>query len=343
MAPRKKTIKKLLDPAIVNNADQRERLGKLNVLVADRDHRTASLVQRILFSFGFRNLDITTSGETALALLRSRPYNIIITEWNMSPVDGLTLVKAIRYAKEDARIPRDIPIIMLTARADKDSVITARDAGITEFVAKPFSAKTISNRIIQIIDNPRSFVEAPSYVGPDRRRKGEPPPGVEDRRGKGKHAGKINPADQSLQRQLGKFSAAEIINEIAVAIAQAELLKAEDTFIHWAAEDMERLDKAFAVMQTRPSDAQALREIIYAAYAIKAQAGIFGYSLGTEVAGLLVDYLESRQSFSADHLLVIRKHIDTITVIFKQKIKDKGQGIAIDMMESLRRLITKMG
>lgn len=324
-----------------SEADRRERLAKLNVLVADRDFRTASLVQRILFSFGFRNLDVTTNGESALALLRSRPYNILITEWNMVPVDGVALVKAIRTAKEDARIPRDIPILMLTAKSDKESVLTARDAGITEFVAKPFSAKTISNRIIQIIDNPRAFIESKAYVGPDRRRRGEPPPGVEDRRGKGKS--KVSPANSSLQKQLGSFSAAEIINDLAVAQAQAELLKAENDFIDWAREDIMQLEKAYKAIKLHPSDKDARQELLDAAYAIKSQAGIFGYPLGTEVAGLMVEYLSSRRKYNSDNLIVLGKHIDTIGVIFKQKIKESGQGIAMDMLHSLKKLILKLG
>lgn len=322
--------------------DRRERLVKLNVLVADRDHRTASLVQRILFSFGFRNMDVTTSGDSALALLRSRPYDIIITEWNMSPIDGLTLVKAIRNAKDDKRIPRDIPIIMLTARADKESVRDARDAGITEFVAKPFSAKTISNRIIQIIDNPRAFVEAPGYVGPDRRRRGEPPPGVADRR-QGADGDKVKPANQSLQKQLGNLTAAEILNDMAIAEAQAELLKAENDFVDWARDDIERLRKAYLAIKARPSNKDAHRDLTYAAYAIKSQAGIFGYQLGTEVASLLVDYLTTRRTYTSDSILVIGKHIDTINIIFKQEIREGGQGIAVEMIQSLRHLIKKLG
>lgn len=324
-----------------SETDRRERLARLNVLVADRDFRTASLVQRILFSFGFRNMDVTTNGESALALLRSRPYNILITEWNMVPVDGVALVKAIRTAKDDARIPRDIPILMLTAKSDKESVLTARDAGITEFVAKPFSAKTISNRIIQIIDNPRAFIESAGYVGPDRRRRGEPPPGIEDRRGKGKS--KVSPANQSLQKELGSFSAAEIINDLAVAQAQAELLKAENDFIDWAREDILQLEKAYKAIKLHPSNKDARQELLDAAYAIKSQAGIFGYPLGTEVAGLMVEYLSSRRKFNSDNLIVIGKHIDTISVIFKQKIKEGGQGIAKDMLHSLKKLILKLG
>lgn len=328
-------------PLRYSDEEQRTRLAKLNVLVADRDHRTASLVQRILFSFGFRNMDITTNGDSMLALLRSRPYNILILELNMEPVDGLTLVKAIRTAKDDARIPSYIPILMLTAKSDKESVLAARDAGITEFVAKPFSAKTISNRIIQIIDNPRAFIECATYTGPDRRRRGEPPPGIADRRGSGK--GKITPANDALKKELGNVSAAAILNELVVAEAQAELLRAEDDFIDWASEYIADLEGAFKDLQRRPNGREARHQMINAAYAVKSQAGMFGYTLGTEAAGLLIDYLTSRRQYDSNSLIVIGKHIDTIRITFREKIKENGQAIAVEMIANLKKLIFKIG
>ena len=323
------------------DAARRDRLGKLFVMVADRDYRTASLVQRILFSFGFRNLDITTNGESALALLRSRPYDIIVTEWNMAPVDGVALIKAIRTAKDDKRVPRDIPILMLTARTDFESVAAARDAGVTEFVAKPFSAKTISNRIIQIIDNPRPFVESDVYTGPDRRRRGTPPEGVAERRGAKGKQGTLTPANTTLKQQLG--NATEIINELAISQAQAELLKAETDYVVWAHTDIVTLQRAFAELEKDPAHTQALGDLSQAAYTIHSQAGIFGYQLGSEVAALLIDYLRHHHTFSSDHLLVISKHIDAIATIFKQQIKDSGQGIATEIVQSLKKLTQKLG
>ena len=321
---------------------RRDRLAKLCVMVADRDFRTASLVQRILFSFGFRNLDITTNGESALALLRARPYDIIITEWNMTPLDGVALIRAIRGAKDDKRIPRDIPIIMLTGRTDIESVSLARDAGVTEFLAKPFSAKTISNRIIQIIDNPRPFVESEDYVGPERRRRGVPPAGTADRRGvKKDKQGIVKPANTRLHQQIG--NATEIINDLAISQAQAELLRAESDYIVWAHADIMLLQQAFAKMQRNPADTVAFGELSDAAYTIHSQAGIFGYQLGSEVAHLLIDYLRNRREFNADNLVVISKHIDAITTIFKQNIKDSGQSIAMDIVQSLKKLTQKLG
>lgn len=336
MAPQNQII----SGAVSHDLGRRERLSTLNVLVADRDHRTASLVQRLLFSFGFRSMDLTTNGESALTLLRSRPYDILITEWNMAPVDGVQLVRAIRSAKDDKRIPRDIPILMLTAQADKDSVTLARDAGITEFVAKPFSAKTISNRIIQIIDNPRSFVETSSFVGPDRRRKRDTSRGNERRI---KNPEIALAPNHAIQRQLGDTTANAILNTMAITQAQAALLEAEDEFIIWAHDDILRLEKAFEGMKHRPANKKAHSDMMTAAYAIKSQAGIFGYPLGTEVAALLVEYLESRKGFNDDNFLVISKHIETISLIFKSKIKESGQAIAMDMLHSLKKLIKKLG
>jgi two-component system chemotaxis response regulator CheY len=232
--------------------EKRARLANVRVLVADRDYRTASLLHRILTSFGFRHLDLTTNGESALALLRSRPFDLIITEWNMEPVDGLELVKAIRAAKDDERIRRDIPIVMLTARSEIDKVQAARDAGITEFVVKPFTAKTISHRLIQVIDAPRAFVEAGTYVGPCRRRREAPPP-TGDRRGARKpfdrnnRPARIIPPNKELRDLLGG-SASDILNETVISDAHAEMMDAEDDYIEWAKGDMLTLESAFTAI-----------------------------------------------------------------------------------------------
>ncbi len=327
--------------APLTQVDYRERLHKLSLLVADRNQRTASLVQSVLFAFGFRTMDITTSGESALELLASRPYDLIITEWNMAPIDGVTLVKTIREAKASARIPRDIPIIMLTARGDKESIYIARDAGITEFVAKPFSAKTISNRIIQVIDNPRLFVATKAFSGPCRRRRGEPPPGVADRRVRAPEV--TLPANHSIQQQILPIKASQIITEAAIAEAQQQLQNAENEFVDWARDDIAQLEEAFADLKQRTGNKDAYMRLVNAAYTIKSQAGIFGYTLGTEVAAMLVDYLDAHSNVTADKLTVLRKYIDAISIIFKQKIKASGHKIAVDMIAALKRLTEKLG
>jgi hypothetical protein len=79
------------------------------------------------------------------------------------------------------------------------------------------------------------------------------------------------------------------------------------------------------------------------AYMIKSHAGMFGYDLGTEVAGLLAHFLNQHAVLKTSDLLIVRKHIDTINVIFHQKIKDKGHAAGAVLIDSLRMLIDKLG
>lgn len=335
--------------------DQRSRLANVRVLVADRDARTASLVHSVLFSFGFSLIDLATSGNQALEALRNHKFDLIITEWNLAPVDGVQLVKAIRAAKSDQRLKRDIPIIMLTAKADMNAVQAARDAGITEFMVKPFSARTLSNRLVQVIDNPRVFVDAPGYVGPCRRRRDGIPPAEGDRRGPKVKvhmaapksevvAHDILPPNKDLKQVIGEdVSARDIFTENLIAEAQLELQKKEDQFIGWASDDIMQLEQAYAALVKHPSSVEAREKLWGAAYSIKGQAGIFGYDLGTEVGGMLVDYLANQPELKEESLLVVRKHIDTIAVIFNQKIKEAGREIGEELIDSLRKLTEKLG
>ncbi len=321
----------------------RERMGQVRALIADRDIRTATLVQRVLHSFGVRNVEMATDGERALELLKSRPFDFLITEFNMHPFDGLTLVKTIRSQNEDKRIRRDIPIVMLTAYAERDNVQAARDAGITEFIVKPFSAKTISSRIIQIIDRPRVFVETADYVGPCRRRRSAPlPAGMVDRRALKASTAHVSPPDYGLLGSLGIDSAREIITEQSVNAAQDALMGVANEFVSWAKDEIETLQAEFAALKRTPDSMVVQFAMRQATYAIQSQAGIFGYALGTEVASMLLTYLVNHPFPTAKHLLVIEKHIDTIRVVFDQNVEKGDQRIAREVIVTLKKLISKM-
>lgn len=318
--------------------DLRKKFAKVRVLLADRDRRTATLVASVLNSFGFKRVDVAVSGEEALKLLETARFDLIVTEWNMSPTNGLELVKAIRQAKDDQRIRRDVPIIMLTAKAELDDVRSARDAGITEFIVKPFSARTISDRLIQVVDNPRSFIDAEGFKGPDRRRKMGPPKTGERR---GIRKPKQLPPNQELAQTIGPQRATDILTEKVVSQAQVELMKSETNFLEWAKDDIALLEKAYKEHELYRTSIKAHTALLEAAYSIKAQAGIFGYDLGTEVARMLVNYLNANGTLDENQLMVVRKHIDAIVVIFSQKIKETGRAIGEELIGSLKKLTEK--
>ena len=87
-------------------------------------------------------------------------------------MDGLEFVRLLRTATNSPN--PFVPVIMLTAHTETKRVMEARDAGITEFLAKPISAQQLGSRIRAVIEHPRPFVRAESYIGPDRRRRQDP-------------------------------------------------------------------------------------------------------------------------------------------------------------------------
>lgn len=155
---------------------------RLNIMLVDDNSSMRSLVKQILNAFGIKNILECSDGSDALQELRGFPADLIITDWMMEPVDGLDLARLIRTAA-DSPNPY-VPVIMLTGHTERHRVEEARDAGVTEFLAKPISAAAVYQRLVQIIDLPRPFVKTKRYVGPDRRRRDAgPPPGKSERRG----------------------------------------------------------------------------------------------------------------------------------------------------------------
>jgi DNA-binding response OmpR family regulator len=98
----------------------------------------------------------------------------------MKPMNGLDFLHKIRNATDTPN--PFVPAIMLTAYTDLNRVLQSRDAGITEFLAKPFTPVTLYSRIVAVVEDQRAFVRSENFFGPDRRRVTRPFPGM-DRRG----------------------------------------------------------------------------------------------------------------------------------------------------------------
>ncbi|HIJ62411.1 MAG TPA: response regulator [Rhodospirillaceae bacterium] len=144
-------------------------LERLNVLVVDDSPHMRHLVKVLLFSFGCRTVVEAEDVPEADKLLQDFPADLIICDWNMPSEDGISFVRRLRTG-EESRNPY-VPVILMTGHTQKERILTARDAGVNEFLAKPISAKSLFQRIRAIIERPWAFVRAETYCGPDRRRK----------------------------------------------------------------------------------------------------------------------------------------------------------------------------
>jgi len=156
------------------------RLEKVSILIVDDEKLIQRLVTAVLESLGFKSLVIANNGQKAIELLSTQRFDLIITDWRMPDMDGLEFINFVRHSPKSFS-PR-IPIIFLTGNTEVHHVLTARDAGVNEYMIKPFTAEQLVKRIRSVIEHPRSFVDAFSYRGPDRRRKDIPPYGGVDRR-----------------------------------------------------------------------------------------------------------------------------------------------------------------
>jgi two-component system, chemotaxis family, chemotaxis protein CheY len=141
----------------------------LRVLIADDNAHMRSLLKSLLQALGVRELHESSDGGAAYAAMRDFKPDFVLSDLTMKPVDGIEFTRMVRR-RQDSPNPT-IPIIMVTGHTERTLVMGARDAGVTEFLAKPITPHNLISRITEIYDRPRPFVQCEAYVGPDRRRR----------------------------------------------------------------------------------------------------------------------------------------------------------------------------
>lgn len=147
-------------------------LENLRVLLVDDNQHMRAIVTTVLAGVGVRHIRETRDGAEALEALKEWPADVAIVDFQMFPIDGVEFTRMVRNAP-DSKNPY-LPIVMMTGHSERSRVVEARDAGVTEFVAKPLTAKSVLDRLQAVIYRPRPFVRATSYFGPDRRRREDP-------------------------------------------------------------------------------------------------------------------------------------------------------------------------
>jgi len=154
--------------------------NRLRFLVVDDNAHMRRILRTLLHGFGAREVYEAEDGASGLESFSHFMPDIVIADWVMPIFDGLELAQMIRQPGANAN--PYVPIIMLTGHSDKKRVMIARDAGVTEFLAKPISAKSLYVRILNVVVKPRPFVKTKTYFGPDRRRTVNPNYGGLERR-----------------------------------------------------------------------------------------------------------------------------------------------------------------
>jgi len=146
-----------------------EAITKSGVLIADSSPHMAGLITQMLRSLGRKDMREAYDAIKTMQELNRRAYEVLVIDTDLQGLDGVAFTRKLRAATECQN--RYIPIIMMSSAPDAKRIADARDAGITEFLRKPFAANHLQSRLTNIAAHPRGFIEAPAYIGPDRRRK----------------------------------------------------------------------------------------------------------------------------------------------------------------------------
>jgi DNA-binding response OmpR family regulator len=143
-------------------------LSELNILVLEKNVLLRRLLTDVFSEFGVPTVFSTHDPLEAYNYFCNSAPDIIFCDWTHD-LDGMSFVRQIRQA-DDTPNPYS-PIVVVTANTELRHVCYARDNGMTEFLAKPISAKTIYARLCSVIENPRAFIRVGEFFGPDRRRR----------------------------------------------------------------------------------------------------------------------------------------------------------------------------
>ncbi len=117
------------------------------VLIVDDYKTMLRIVRGLLRQINFHNVDEASDGAVALEKLRHGNFGLVISDWNMAPMTGLQLLQAVRA---DARL-RATPFIMITAESKTENVIAAKQAGVSNYIVKPFNAETLQSKIEKVL------------------------------------------------------------------------------------------------------------------------------------------------------------------------------------------------
>ena len=122
---------------------------QMNILIVDDYKTMLRIIRNLLKQLGFNNVDEATDGSMALQKLRDKDYGLVISDWNMEPMTGIQLLREVRA---DAKL-KALPFIMITAESKTENVVAAKEAGVNNYIVKPFNAATLKTKLSSVLGN----------------------------------------------------------------------------------------------------------------------------------------------------------------------------------------------
>ncbi len=117
------------------------------ILIVDDYKTMLRIIRNLLKQLGFDNVEEATDGSAALQKLRDSEFKLVISDWNMEPMTGIQLLREVR--SDDSL--RKLPFIMVTAESKTENVVIAKEAGVSNYIVKPFNAATLKSKLVGVL------------------------------------------------------------------------------------------------------------------------------------------------------------------------------------------------
>lgn len=121
---------------------------KMKILVVDDFSTMRRIVKNVLKQLGYENIEEAEDGVQAYSKLKGGGFGFMVSDWNMPNMEGIDLLKKVRSDPE----LKDLPVLMVTAEAEKEKVVEAIKAGVNNYVVKPFTAEVLKEKMDKIFE-----------------------------------------------------------------------------------------------------------------------------------------------------------------------------------------------
>ncbi len=299
------------------------------------------------------------SGNTAATNVLA--VDIVLCDYVMSPINGAMVLRWVRNHEESP--DRFVPFVMVSGLADSVKVHEARDLGVSEFLAKPFSVKSVGDHLINAIETLRPFIYSAGYFGPDRRRQRRP---YNERERRVMPADEIetvhsasrmksaNPKTKVFRFQLPNRLREKIaglgggpitIPPEVLAAAEQRVDRMEGDYADWVRHEVQQLTLAHRRcvddddITKRPVHVARINQL---AHDLRGQGSTFGYPLITVFGRSLFECTNGVSEVSDELIDFIKSHIDGISAVIREKIRGNGGAIGDALVTSLEQAREKL-
>ncbi len=341
-------------------------LGRFTVLLIEDNEYVRNTLADLLRHFGVEQVKTCTNGEEGIKYLKEMRQihnpgpDIIISDLVMAPINGLLLLRWARTAKDSPN--RFVPFVMVSGAADRAYVESSRDLGVTEFLAKPFSAQSVIRQLYEVIGRARQFVATQRYFGPDRRRQKDPKPKGAERRREGEaHVTVVYSAVKTVKAKSASdvwyfrlpnglkekaggaaFTGPVTLPDDILEKAEASLERSALDFTTWALEYLAKLSGLCADAMNDPAKRpRQFAEINGLAHELRGQGGTFGYPLISVFGKMLFQSTMEGCPETDNQVEIVKAHIDAMRAVLREKISGDGGEVGRELLKSLNEGIAR--